>query len=95
MERELLVYVDLDNVPILVGRLWTRVRKNKETATFEYDKGWLEHSQRFSLEPALTLGSGQFHAPSDKVLSGAIGELRSRPMGTVAYAPGRASAGRS
>ena len=74
MERELLVYVDLDNVPILVGRLWTRVRKNKETATFEYDKGWLEHPQRFSLEPALTLGPGQFHAPSDKVLSGAIGD---------------------
>jgi len=28
MDKEALVYVDLDGVPHLVGRLWTRVRKN-------------------------------------------------------------------
>jgi serine/threonine-protein kinase HipA len=38
MDREALVYVDLDGVPHLVGRLWARARKNKESATFEYDK---------------------------------------------------------
>ena len=53
MDREVLVYVDLNGVPYLVGRLWARTRKNTEGATFEYDARWLEHRERFSLEPAL------------------------------------------
>jgi hypothetical protein len=47
----------------LVGRLLARARKNKESATFEYVPGWLQHAARFSLEPALTLGPGPFHTP--------------------------------
>src|SRR6516225_10460036 len=74
MDREVLVYVDLHGVPYLVGRLWARVRKDRETATFEYDKNWLAHAERFSLEPALKLGPGPFHTPSDKPLFGAIGD---------------------
>jgi hypothetical protein len=50
MDREVLVSVDLDGAPYLAGRLWTRLRKNKETATFEYDADWLQHPARFSLE---------------------------------------------
>ena len=38
MDREALVYVDLDGAPHLMGRLWARTRKNKESAAFEYDK---------------------------------------------------------
>jgi len=53
IEKAVLVYVDLDGVPRLAGRLWTRVRKNKEGATFEYSDSWLRLSSRFSLEPAL------------------------------------------
>lgn len=64
MDKETLVYVDLDGVPNLMGRLWARVRKNKESATFEYDDGWLQHPARFSLEPALQLGPGPFHTPA-------------------------------
>ena len=56
MEKDALVYVDLDGVPLLAGRLWTRVRKNKEGATIEYGDSWLKHPNRFSLEPALKLG---------------------------------------
>ena len=41
VEKDAFVYVDLDGVPLLVGRLWARVRKNKEGATFEYNDGWL------------------------------------------------------
>lgn len=74
MDREALVYVDLDGLPHLVGRLWTRARKNKEGATFEYDAGWLQHAARFSLEPALKLGPGSFHTPADTPLFGAIGD---------------------
>jgi serine/threonine-protein kinase HipA len=58
MERQVFVYVDLDGVPRLVGRLWGRVRKSKEGATFEYNDAWLKHPNRFSLEPALKLGPG-------------------------------------
>ena len=56
MDTEVLVYVDLDGVPHLTGRLWTRLRKNKESATFEYDPDWLRHPARFALEPALHAG---------------------------------------
>jgi serine/threonine-protein kinase HipA len=52
MDREVLVYVDLDGVQHLTGRLWSRLRKNKESATFEYDPDWLRHPARFALEPA-------------------------------------------
>lgn len=74
MDRETLVYVDLEGAPHLMGRLWARVRKNKESATFEYDPTWLQHPARFSLEPALQLGPGPFHTPADTPMFGAIGD---------------------
>ena len=74
MDREVLVYVDLDGVPHLVGRLWSRTRKNRETATFEYDRRWLDTSARFSLEPALQLGPGPFHTAADMPTFGALGD---------------------
>jgi serine/threonine-protein kinase HipA len=74
MDREVLVYVDLDGVPHQVGRLWSRVRKGRETATFEYDREWLENELRFSLEPALKVGPGPFHTAADLPMFGAIGD---------------------
>src|SRR5581483_7210428 len=56
----------------LVGRLWARARKNKEGATFEYDRTWLQHPARFSLEPALKLGPGPFHTGDGIAMFGAI-----------------------
>jgi serine/threonine-protein kinase HipA len=69
MDREVLVYVDLDGVLHLTGRLWTRLRKNKESATFEYDPD--RHPARLALEPALTLGPGALHTAPDAPLFGA------------------------
>ncbi len=83
MERSVLVCVDLAGSPLRVGRLWTRVRKNRESATFEYDDEWLSHPSRFSLEPALKLGPGPFHTPSDKPLFGAIGDSAPDRWGRV------------
>jgi serine/threonine-protein kinase HipA len=83
MDREILVYVDLQGVPYLVGRLWGRLRKERETATFEYDRTWLEHAERFSLEPALKLGPGPFHTSADKPLFGAIGDSAPDRWGRV------------
>jgi serine/threonine-protein kinase HipA len=74
MERQVFVYVDLAGVPHLVGRLWGRVRKNKEGATFEYADAWQENPNRFSLEPALKLGPGPFHTTADTSMFGAIGD---------------------
>ena len=74
MDRETLVYVDLNGKPHFVGRLWARIRKNKESASFEYDKTWLENPVRFSLEPALQVGPGAFHTSADTPMFGAIGD---------------------
>ena len=74
MDREIFVYVDLNGASHLMGRLWTRLRKNKESATFEYSPTWLDHPARFSLEPALALGPGPFHTPADTPMFGAIGD---------------------
>src|ERR1700686_5337919 len=74
MERTVFVCVDLDCVPHLAGRLWGRVRNNKEGATFEYDPSWLNHPKRFSREPALKLGPGPFHTVAESPMFGAIGD---------------------
>ncbi len=74
METELFVYVDIRGVPVLAGRLWSHVRKGRESATFEYDRTWLHHPERFALEPALALGPGPFHTLKDRSLPGAIGD---------------------
>jgi len=74
MDRETLVYVDLGGKLHLVGRLWAHIRKNKESASFEYDKTWLENPVCFSLEPALQVGPGAFHTSADTPMFGAIGD---------------------
>jgi serine/threonine-protein kinase HipA len=82
-ETETFVYVDLEGAPHLVGLLWARTRRGRESATFEYDSSWLERPDRFSLEPALTLGPGPFHASPKKPLFGAIGDSAPDRWGRV------------
>lgn len=72
MEHAILVYVDLVGIPMKVGQLWGRFRNGRESMSFEYDRNWLNHPKRFSLDPALKLVAGSFHAASDKPLFGAI-----------------------
>lgn len=83
MDTEVLVYVDLNGTPHLAGRLWARMRKGRDSATFEYDKDWLANPIRFSLEPALQLGPGPFHTPANKPLFGAIGDSAPDRWGRV------------
>jgi serine/threonine-protein kinase HipA len=83
MEKQVFVYVDLRGTPHFVGRLWGRVRKGKDSATFEYDDAWLAHADRFSLEPALKLGPGPFHTAADNPLFGAIGDSAPDRWGRV------------
>ena len=74
MDREILVSVDLHGAPVFVGRLWWRSRRGRESASFEYDPGWLEHPERFALEPALALTPGPFHTAPGRSLFGAVGD---------------------
>jgi serine/threonine-protein kinase HipA len=73
-DKRLLVHVNLEGQPHLIGRLWARSRKGKESATFEYDASWLRHPARFALEPALVLSHGPHHAAAGRRLFGAPGD---------------------
>ncbi len=59
-DRELEVCVTRDNATIVVGRLWSRSRGGKDTASFEYTPTW-PRTEGFALDPELPLGAGQFH----------------------------------
>ncbi|MXZ70915.1 MAG: type II toxin-antitoxin system HipA family toxin [Acidobacteria bacterium] len=76
MEREIFVSVDLHGTRVLVGRLWCRFRGGRESATFEYDAGWLEHPERFAIDPALplTAAAGPFHTVRGVALFGAMSD---------------------
>ncbi len=74
MDKNIFVFVDLGGESQLVGRLWTRMRRDKQSATFEYDLQWLNRANHFSLEPALKLDPGPFHASANKPLFGAVGD---------------------
>ena len=83
MDKQIFVYADLQGTPHLVGRLWARVRKDRESANFEYDKSWLAHPERFSLQPALRLGPGPFHTAHANPLFGAISDSAPDRWGRV------------
>ena len=83
MDTEPLVYMDLDGRPVLVGRLWARTRKGRDSASFEYDEEWLGRADRFALEPALELGAGPFHTPAGRAMFGAIGDSAPDRWGRV------------
>ena len=61
MEREHLVFMELAGETVSVGKLWTRTRGARETASFEYDPSWLARRDAFGLEPMLPPGRGPFH----------------------------------
>ena len=74
MAEEAWVYVDLGGHTQPVGHLWSRVRRGRESASFEYDPDWLTQAERFALEPALMLGPAAHHTPSGRALFGALGD---------------------
>lgn len=67
------VHVELGGVTHFVGRVWVS-GKGRETATFEYDTGWLTNPERFALEPALPTGVGPYHTLEGRTLFGALGD---------------------
>ena len=73
-EQVIFVYVDWQAQPILAGRLFARKQKGRESASFEYDAGWLENPAGFALEPALSLHPAPFHTQRGRALFGSIGD---------------------
>ena len=71
--KEIFVFISIGKENIPVGSLWFHARKGKESTSFEYDKFWLSHPKRFSLEPLLKLTRGTFHT-QDKNIFGSIGD---------------------
>lgn len=79
--RKIYVSIALGDEIYLVGRLWCHYRKGRESASFEYDQSWLEHKERFALEPALALTAGSFH--TDLNVFGSIGDSAPDRWGRV------------
>lgn len=73
-ERTVYVYIDLDGIPHLAGRLWSRIRNGRESATFQYAESWVEFDGRFALDPALQVGPGPHHTPEGRAIFSAIGD---------------------
>lgn len=81
--QEVIVWVCLGSENIRVGKLWFHVKGHKESASFEYDKEWLHHPERFALEPALSLTEGGFHTGQHLSLFGGFGDSAPDRWGRV------------
>jgi len=81
--REIFVAISIENKNILVGKLFSHSYKGRESASFEYDKTWLKHPKKFSLEPALSLTDGSFHTKPHQAIFGAIGDSAPDRWGRV------------
>jgi serine/threonine-protein kinase HipA len=81
--RKIYVSIELGGETHLVGRLWFHQRGVWQSTSFEYDKEWLAHPERFVLDPALKLTEGVFHTNSGQILFGAIGDSAPDRWGRV------------
>jgi serine/threonine-protein kinase HipA len=68
------VHIDLDGQSRRVGLLRRNVVRRTETVTFQYDDGWLDDNNCFSIEPALALTRGVFPPPRGQPIFGSIGD---------------------
>jgi serine/threonine-protein kinase HipA len=68
------VHVDLHGTSVLVGQLHTRSSRGREGASLVYADEWLRHTERFALEPGLTLGPAPHHTQAGRALFGALGD---------------------
>jgi serine/threonine-protein kinase HipA len=68
------VSIDLDGVTRTVGRLWSRRDRNRETASFEFDREWLADPIHHALGPGLPPTAGAFHTGEGRALFGALGD---------------------
>lgn len=68
------VHVSLPSGTHRVGTLHRTPSRGREMVSFEYHEGWLDHDERFALEPALAVGKGRFYPDQGREMFGAIGD---------------------
>jgi serine/threonine-protein kinase HipA len=68
------VYLAQDGRDVRVGRLTREPRRGFEAVGFTYADSWLEHPDRYAIQPALALTSGTHSPPTGRALFGAIGD---------------------
>lgn len=68
------VHIDLNGRQKRVGTLHRQARRGGEAVAFQYHADWLADPDRFSLEPALTLGQGAFSPAAGLSMFGSIGD---------------------
>ncbi|MDB2592774.1 HipA N-terminal domain-containing protein [Gammaproteobacteria bacterium] len=81
--QQIKVSIELGNEIFKVEKLWFHQRGSRQSASFEYDPAWLQHTEKFALEPALQLTEGAFHTMPDQMLFGAIGDSAPDRWGRV------------
>ena len=69
-----LVHIENEGRTRLVGRLWTRAKRQKQSASFTYDPSWLAEPMRFALGPAIPPTLGSHHSGEGRAMFGALGD---------------------
>lgn len=82
-DRKVHVYIELHGISHQVGQLWARKIREKEGASFQYDRSWLSNPERFALEPALELLKSTYHTGADRTMFGAMGDSAPDRWGRV------------
>ena len=80
---QIYVSIELGGETLPVGKLWFHQKGARQSASFEYDEKWLQHPEKFALDPALQLTKGSFHTTPDQILFGAIGDSAPDRWGRV------------
>lgn len=68
------MWVDLCGESVFTGVLYSRRRRDVESATFRYDHSYLARPDSYPLDPMLPLGSGPFHTPTTHSLFNAFAD---------------------
>lgn len=68
------VHIEYGGRTRLVGRLWTRAARQKQSATFEYDQSWIADPLHHALGPALPPTLAAHHTREGREIFGAIGD---------------------
>ncbi|MDL2290817.1 type II toxin-antitoxin system HipA family toxin [Desulfovibrio sp. OttesenSCG-928-F20] len=70
MSQKVHIHMEVGGKLHFVGRLWFHKGRDRGSATFEYDRAWLNFSDAFALDPALPLIVGQYHTGPGQELFG-------------------------
>jgi len=68
------VHVVLGREELRAGRLWSRRRRGRESASFAYDTDYLGHAGAYALEPRLPLVAGQQQTAADRAMFAAFSD---------------------